>query len=196
MKVVLVLTVLLSALAGPAAGQEAGTASASFEFPGSVQRGEDFQQEIPGGLVFRLDFIDYGPEGWSVRILDPAYPGDNFCAVVTPPYRGINALQIYAWHFFNEDRTGPNDGSVNAPGEERRFSFVTDKAAYDLAFSLLSTMLWPEDTQDAQSAALEHDGIPRENGVLTVTDITTGSIPRSDSVWIDSMEFEVELFLP
>ena len=114
--------------------QQNGSASV---FSGAVSRHEDFQHELPGGLVFTLEFIDYGPEGWAIRIYDPAFQDDNFCAVVTPPYRGINALQLYAWHFLNEDGTGPIDGSENAPGEERRFYFVTDKASYDDAFCAL-----------------------------------------------------------
>lgn len=183
---------ILLFMAGAAQGGEGDTC----RFEGAVFRGEDFHRELPEGLEFRLDFIGYGPEGWSVRILDPAYPGDNFCSVVTPPYRGINALQIYAWHFFNEDKTGPDDGSVNAPGEERRFSFVTGKQSFDLAFDLLSAMLWPDSPEDAEAAASRHDTIPRGSGLLTITDMQTGSIPGSDSVWIDNMEFEVELLLP
>ncbi len=162
-----------------------------FGLSGAVNRHEDFQYELPGGLVFTLEFIDYGPEGWAIRIFDPAFPGDNYCAVVTPPYRGINALQLYAWHFFNEDGTGPNDGSVNAPGEERRFYFVTDQASYDAAFESLSAMLWPESSEAQEAAAVLHDGIHRARGILTITELVTG-----DSVHIDRMEFNVELFIP
>ena len=162
---------------------------------GTVSRHEDFQHELPGGLVFTLEFIAYGPEGWAIRIFDPAFPSDNFCAVVTPPYRGINALQIYAWHFLNEDGTGPDDGSVNAPGEERRFYFVIDKASYDAAFESLSAMLWPESTEAQEAAAILHDGIHRARGILTVTEIVAGDA-SGDSVQIESMTFDVELFIP
>ena len=190
-------TVILSlSIAAFATGTGTGTAEDPFVFSGTVLRGEDLRQELPDGLVFALEFIDYGPEGWSVRIFDPASPGDNFCAVVTPPYRGINALQIFAWHFFDQDCTGPNDGSVNAPGEERGFSFVTDKPTYDRAFSLLSTMLWPGTPEEAEEAAGEHDLIPREEGRLIIDDLETGSIPGTDSVWIERMDFTVELFIP
>ena len=172
-------------------GDEPHQNGSSSVFSGTVIRHEDYQYELQGGLVFTLEFISYGPEGWAIRIFDPAFPGDNFCAVVTPPYRGINALQIYAWHFFNEDGTGPNDGSVNAPGEERRFCFVTDKASYDAAFELLSAMLWPESPEAQESAAALHDGIHRESGILIVTELVAG-----DSAYIDSMKFDVELYIP
>ena len=114
---------------------------------------------------------------------------------MTPPYRGINALQIYAGHFLNEDGTGPDDGSVNAPGEERRFYFVIDKASNDAAFESLSAMLWPESTEAQEAAAILHDGIHHECGILTVTEIVAGDV-SGDSVQIESMTFDVELFIP
>ena len=190
------IVILALALVCTAQGTGTGAAESPFVFTGTVLRGEDLRMEIPEGLVFALDFIDYGPEGWSVRVFDPARPSDNFCAVVTPPYRGMNALQIFAWHFFNEGRNGPNDGSVNAPGEERHFSFVTDTATYDRAFTLLSSMLWPDAPEEAEEAAGEHELIPREEGRLVIEELETGSVPGTDSVWIERMEVTVELFIP
>lgn len=189
-----VILVVLMFAAAPLFGEEADQTDYPFAFSGAVSRHEDFQHELPGGLIFTLEFISYGTEGWAVRIFDPAFPSDNFCAVVTPPYRGINALQIYAWHFLNEDGTGPNDGSVNAPGEERRFYFVTDKASYDIAFEALSAMLWPESTEAQEAAVVVHDGINRESGILTLRELIPGGTGE-DTAWIESMEFDVELFI-
>ena len=189
--ILIVLIIVSSSFSGDEP-QQPGSASG---FSGTVSRHEDFQHELPGGLVFTLEFISYGPEGWAIRIFDPAFPSDNFCAVVTPPYRGINALQIYAWHFFNEDGTEPNNGSVNAPGEERRFYFVTEKASYDTAFESLSAMLWPESPEAQEAAAALHDGIHRESGILTITELVAGE-SSGDSAYIDSMGFDVELFIP
>ena len=190
-----VILIVLMLTAGSLFGEEVQQIDCPFAFSGAVSRHEDFQHELPGGLVFTLEFISYGTEGWAVRIFNPAFPSDNFCAVVTPPYRGINVLQIYAWHFFNEDGSGPNDGSVNAPGEERRFFFVTDKSSYDAAFESLSAMLWPESTEAQEAAVLVHEGINRECGILTLRELILGGT-GGDSAWIESMEFDVELFLP
>ncbi len=192
---VMFIVLLFVTTAGSLSGEEPEQTGSPFAFSGAVSRHEDFQYDLPGGLVFTLEFIEYGPEGWAVRIFDPDFPSDNFCAVVTPPYRGINALQIYAWHFFNEDGTGPNDGSVNAPGEERRFFFVTDKSSYDTAFESLSTMLWPESTEAQEAASDLHDGIHRESGILIIREFVPG-YAGGDSAWLDSMEFDVELFVP
>lgn len=191
---VLILFVLIT-IDGSIYGEEPGADQSPYSFSGAVSRFEDFQYEIPGGILFSVESIDYGPEGWAVRIFDPAFPSDNFCSVVTPPYRGINALQIYTWHFLNEEGNYPNDGSVNAPGEERRFYFVTDKPGFDIAFESLSAMLWPESSETQEAAAAVHDGVNRERGILAIRELVLGGT-EGDSVWIDSMEFDVKLFVP
>lgn len=186
---------MLVTIIGSLHGEESGGNQSPYSFSCAISRYEDFQCELPGGLLFTIEFIDYGPEGWAVRIFDPAFPSDNFCSVVTPPYRGVNALQIYVWHFLNEEGTGLNDGSVNAPGEERRFYFVTSKPGFDIAFESLSGMLWPESPEAQEAAIAVHDGVHRERGILTVKEIVLGGT-EGDSVWIDGMEFDVELFVP
>lgn len=179
---VLLLVILTVAVAGAE-----DLVSEPFVFQGSVARLESFSHEIPGGLVFRLDHIDYGAEGWAVRICDPTHPSENFCSVVTPPYRGDNDLQIYAKHLCGEESEGP--------GRERHFLFVTDRATYDRAFSLLSEVLWPDSYESAAEAARAHDSLHVERGLLTVTGIETAAVPDSDDLRLEIMEFEVRLFM-
>jgi hypothetical protein len=187
----LILTVLLFLAFAESPGAEGSESeSGSFAFSGSVNRYEDFQYELPGGLLFKVEFIAYGPEGWAIRIFDPAYPSDNFCSVVTPPYRGINALQLYAWHFLGE----AGGAEANVPGERRVFYFVTNKQDFDRAFETLSMMLWPENQVEQDEAVRIHDEIQRECGILTVRDIVPVEA-RGDSAWIESMEFDVELYV-
>ncbi len=163
-----------------------------YEFSGTVSLNQDYQHEIPGGLVFILEFIEYGSEGWAVRIFDPAFDDDNFCAVVTPPYHGVNALQIYTQQFYAEE--DGNEGFPNTAGEERGFYFVTDKASYDTAFESLSAILWPENSEAMEAATIVHDGIHRECGSILIKDLIPGGT-GPDSVWIESIEFEVKLFI-
>lgn len=166
--------------------------SPTYQFSGTVSRGEDFSFEFTPGLEFRLDYIDYEPGGWAVRIADPGYPDENFCSVVTPPYSGTNPLQIYAWHFLNIDGDGPNDGSVNAPGFDRSFMFVTDRDNFTLAFESLSSMLWPQTDEEYDRALAVHNTIPRQLGMLLIKDI---GFVESESTSIESLEFEVELYM-
>lgn len=192
---VILIILMLVTVTGSLYGEESGGNQSPYSFSCAISRYEDLQYELPGGLLFTIEFIDYGPEGWAVRIFDPAFPSDNFCSVVTPPYRGVNALQIYVWHFLNEEGTDSNDGSVNAPGEERRFYFVTNKHSFDIAFESLSGMLWPESPEAQEAAIAVHDGVHRERGILTIKELVLGGT-EGDSVWIDGMEFDVELFVP
>jgi hypothetical protein len=53
-------------------------------------------------------------------------PHENI-ARLTPPFHFVpNPRYLEGWHFRNADNSGPNDGSVNAPQEEREFIFSPD----------------------------------------------------------------------
>jgi hypothetical protein len=170
-------------------------AEGTFSFSGSVNRFEDFTQEITPDLEFQLDY-EADVDGWIIRIINPDQPNYDYTKIVTPPYRGTNALYIYEYHFQNEDGTWPNDGSENTPGAERTFWFVTDQETFESGFEALSAMLWPESDEAYENAVEIHNGIIRESGILHITDIELGSDEDGDDVWIERIEFEVELFLP
>src|SRR5690349_20426825 len=72
---------------------------------GEVLKGRSFERQIGANLFFRLV-----PEelGWAISVGSKAAT-ENFCSVVTPPYRGVNAIHIEGWHFRNSDNTGPNE---------------------------------------------------------------------------------------
>ncbi len=165
-----------------------------FSFSGSVNRFEDFSQVITPDLEFQLDY-EADVVGWIIRIIHPDQPNHDYTKIVTPPYRGTNALYIFEWQFQNEDGTWPNDGSVNAPGAERKFWFVTDPESFETGFEALSAMLWPESDEAYENAVEIHNGISRESGMLHILEIELGSDENGDDVWIEHMEFEVDLFL-
>lgn len=54
---------------------------------------------------------------------------------------------------------------------------------------------WPESSEAQEAAAAVHDGVNRERGILSIRELVLGGT-EGDSVWIDSMEFDVELFVP
>jgi hypothetical protein len=186
------ITVTLLLCVSTASGQYS---EGAFSFSGSVNRFEDFSQEITPDLEFQLDY-ETDVVGWIIRIINPDQPNHDYTKVVTPPYRGTNALYIYEWHFQSEDGTWPNDGSVNAPGAARKFWFVTDAESFETGFEALSAMLWPESDEAYENAVEIHNGISRESGILHITEIELGSDENGDDVWIERMEFDVDLFLP
>jgi hypothetical protein len=121
--------IVIAALVGcglaPRAGAEVVTApdceaSAGYvthALAGEIAGGHDYREVLESGWVFVLA---HGPFGWDVKVLDS---GGMDLTQLTPPYRfAPNPREIYGWHFRNQDNSGPNDGSVNAPQRLRLFS--------------------------------------------------------------------------
>jgi hypothetical protein len=172
-----------------------------YSFTGDVVRGEKFEKALPNGLVFNLlptKSAEEGWMGWVIHIGPASESSHNYTGVVTPPFRGINTLQILGWHFRNADNTGPNDGSVNAPQEERAFYFVLHEEDYQVASEALECIMWPPlcEDMDEQEAFDLHRNVPKTGGTLLVTQLELGNLKPEEQAWIEYMEFEVELDLP
>ncbi len=86
---------------------------------GAVKRGDRFAQTM-GGWILRLEPVEYG---WVLEIAAKDRPTEDLSRL-TPPWHVVpNPREIEGWHFRNANNTGPNDGTVNAPGDLREFIF-------------------------------------------------------------------------
>lgn len=91
-------------------------------FEGKVSRGERLSRRFGAGLTLVLEPIEHG---WEIVVRDDR-PSENI-ARLTPPFHFVpNPRYIEGWHFRNAGNTGPNDGSVNAPQQERNFIFSVE----------------------------------------------------------------------
>ena len=87
---------------------------------GEVIKGKPFGKSTRGGWILKLVPIE---EGWFLEITTKSRPREDLSRL-TPPWHFVpNAREIEGWHFRNQDNTGPNEGSVNAPRELREFIF-------------------------------------------------------------------------
>ncbi len=87
-------------------------------FGGEVAGSRNFLETVNEKWVFTLLKAKHG---WNIRLYDK---NSVDLTQITPPYKfGPNHREIYGWHFRNLDNTKNNDGSVNAPQEERIFIF-------------------------------------------------------------------------
>jgi hypothetical protein len=173
-------------------------AARTLRFSGGVSQGRFFEKRIGTNLFFRLI-----PEelGWAISVGDKTSPENNFASVVTPPYRGINAIHIEGWHFRNADNSGANQAgakNVNAPQEVREFYFVLDGGDYRRAFDALQVMLWPysfspRQIDQAQSA---HDKLSKGRGKLTIRGLKLNGLEAGRQAGIDGMTIDVELKFP
>src|SRR5262245_4047709 len=114
-----VMSLLATTAVPPALACPRGRQCVRFE--GHVDRGARFVRPFGPGLTFVLAPVD---EGWVLMIRDHQ-PYDDISRM-TPPYHVPNPRQIEGWHFRNAANTGPNDGSLNAPQEERTFCFTPE----------------------------------------------------------------------
>jgi len=88
-------------------------------FKGGVRAGERFEHQFGERFLFVLEPSEFG---WLVAVYERGRPED--LTRLTPPFHFVpNPREIEGWHFRNEDNTGSNDGSVNAPQGEREFIF-------------------------------------------------------------------------
>ena len=87
---------------------------------GTVKQREDFNHTTPSGWILRLAPVDHG---WLLQLAMKGRESEDLSRL-TPPWHFVpNPRQLEGWHFRNADNTGPNDGSVNAPGALRDFIF-------------------------------------------------------------------------
>jgi hypothetical protein len=170
----------------------------AVRFSGAVLKGQSFERRIGANLFFRLIPLELG---WTISVGSGSGPGNNFCGVVTPPYRGVNQIYVEGWHFRNADNSGPNEPgpkNVNAPQEVRDFNFVLNDADNRKAFDALQILLWPYSysKQQIHEADDTHAKLPKGNGTLTIRDLQLNRLEPGKQAGIERMTFDVELLFP
>jgi hypothetical protein len=163
-------------------------------FSGKLKRGESFQKKITQRLVFCLTPSSFWVEngGWDLNISDEIGKpcDDNFAGIVTPPYRGgDNATFIQGWNFRNENNTGKSEANaITSNSMTRFFSFVFNQSDYEAIFNYSFNI--PTDSNVDASKILT------SRGVLTIIDLKLGNLIPNETAWIESMKFEVKIYLP
>jgi hypothetical protein len=86
---------------------------------GELTAGKAFSETTPGGWILKLRPNE---DGWFLSVTTRGRETEDLSRM-TIPFHAANPRDIYGWYFRNADNTGPNDGSVNAPGRLRHFIF-------------------------------------------------------------------------
>jgi len=148
---------------------------ASFE--AQLKKGERFKESFGPGLTILLEPREYG---WEIIVRDDR-PEENI-ARLTPPFHIVpNPRYLEGWHFRNSDNTGPNDGSVNAPQDEREFIF-SPEVGRSIDYPVTPT----------QAGKLSAFG----RGLLVVKSMELGNLQRDERAHLERLEFEVQLSWP
>ncbi len=165
---------------------------------GLIKKGQKFERQVGEDLFFRLI-----PQqlGWGIFLGTQANSADNFARVVTPPYRGINVLDIEGWHFRNSDNTGSNRAglkNINAPQETREFYFVLSPAAYQEASAFLRKILWPASysLKEIEQAKTAHWSLEKGRGVFTIRKHAVNKPGFEKQACIEFLKFDLKLEFP
>jgi hypothetical protein len=111
--------------------------------------------------------------GWRIAIQTScAANGDNFAAVATSPFHGVNALEVEGWHF---------DPRVNAPQRVREFEFVLNERDWQMLMTALNS------NYDPAKALSGVRKITLGHGTWTITRMarSIGADGKSVFRWID-----------
>ncbi|HVO75798.1 MAG TPA: hypothetical protein VMT35_17355 [Ignavibacteriaceae bacterium] len=171
--------------------------SQQLKFSGEIEKGNSFHYKISKNLFFELL---PGEFGWIISIRDSDY-NENYCAIATPPFHGINSLYIEGWHFRNSDNSGPNEAgekNINAPQEIRQFSFVLDKESYERTAALLDTILYSgnNNNENLNKAETELKSMKKGIGRLEIVDMKLMNLKVGEKAGFEYMKFSVELNIP
>lgn len=103
-------------------------------FSGVISEGQEFRKEIGADLVFVLKPSD---TGWKIGVDPkmPCAPDGDWAAVVNPPYRNYNSLNLDT-----EYGMSARDAVAMNP---REFSFVLTCEDYRVESHMLEIVLWP-----------------------------------------------------
>jgi len=146
----------------------------------SVSGERSFYQTLDNGWVFALQRTE---TGWRLGLFDgEPERGAVDLTQLTPPLRGApNPRELFGWHFRNENNTGPNDGSVNAPQETRVF-VISPGIAGTGGFK-----------PSGGTVELDpNDGL----GVLEITDYGLRNPQPGEKAVMNYLEFEACLYWP
>jgi hypothetical protein len=88
---------------------------------GEATEGTDVTQAIG---PFLLQLRSEGEDGWDLALLEPGRL-DNLAQLSSPPH-GPSPLDIFPWHFRNDDNTGPPVAGAAPGGRHREFVFSPD----------------------------------------------------------------------
>jgi hypothetical protein len=168
-------------LAG-AAGPPGWTRYSSTVIRGEVSEGKAFERFFGPDFMFRLQPIPYG---WSIEVRVRGRKDD--ISRFTPPWHFVpNPRDVEGWHFRNADNTGPNDGSVNAPQEQRDFIFSPEVGS---TIGGPGANRWPTTEEMERVAAFGR-------GTLSITDLVLADPEPGKTAGIVRMKFHVNLRWP
>jgi len=153
----------------------------TVQFRGGVSRGQAFQKDIGGGMLFKL--VPEGT-GWNISIVSKtAQSIDYDFTLATPPFHGMTALQIQGSQF-------TSNADALSSQKVRNFSFVLN--AHDAQVMGDAITRFTSGTSSDFNPQISSFG----QGEFVISGIKLGNAETGSQAAIDSMDFNVSLYYP
>ena len=164
-------------------------------FKGQVTRDQLYKQKVAQGLVFYLSPSGFG--GWSIGTTNEKDETSemNLCLPVTIPNHGWTQLDIRGVDFIEKQNLVGETiiGSKENPVSQREFNFIFSIDDYKKIEKYYDCWRYAMGCPDNWGGT---NKTPRSRGILNITKVQLGNLASKDQIWIESMDFEVEIYLP
>lgn len=147
---------------------------------GDVTSGQTVRFDLWDGLRVELVPIALG---WEIAVRDTTRPDENLARLTPPLHTVPNPRLIEGRHFRNAANTGPHDGDVNAPQDERVFIFSREVGR---------TVQGPAAGHAVTEEEVERVG-EEGRGVLTIEEMKLREPRAGDKAGIEWMKFTVAI---
>ncbi len=164
-------------------------------FRGHVERDQVYKHEVAQGLAFCLRPINYLQYGWNIIVTEAHSENceTDFSSPVTLPMHGWTPRDVLGNYFANQSDTKDIIGSMEKPVAVQEFNFVFIYEDYKRIEENWACWTYGMNCPSNWGNTSE---TPRSRGVFTITKIKLGNLSSKEQVWIESMDFEVEFYLP
>jgi hypothetical protein len=156
------------------------TQAETVRVTGTVCEGETFAKPVGRGLHFCL--IPEAEYGWRISLAASCTPDSpNFAMIATPPYRGVNPIHLYSWHFVPGAQILPKN---------RNFQFVLHERDYEGIMTML------RNHHDAGETLERVNQLGKGKGELRVESAKTAPGTAKERPRFVSLRFSATLTLP
>lgn len=113
----------------------------SVSFKVALDVYDDFEQQLGGGLLFRVQTLK--EPGWFFDIVPADATANDYVYPVNPPLR-FNGNQYFAAVY--------GESVKSSVAYSHEMCFLLDRTGYDNVSSLIGNVLWPYQTADSDKA--------------------------------------------
>jgi len=161
-------------------------------FQGHVKHDQLYTQKVAQGFVF---YLKPGNGGWDLGMTneeDETYKR-NFSVPVALPTHGLTSIDVWGVTFSDGSSDKEISGDSENPVAVRSFDFVLYTDDY---IAIANNYICWRDGNDCPANWKGISDTETSRGYFAITNLKFGTYKENEIAWIDSLDFEVKIYLP